>query len=500
MSDIGRINSNNLSKGLYEEASKLIKEDKLDNNLDKLINIASKDGFTQDEKDFIEGLASKDNVNKLKSTKKTSLNIDFVEPGFNKTNNFIDGMKQNIKQGEIKLAIYNQESLDKLSKGIDTNTLNLIKDKFPSLNDQKQLLDIIKISKDINSSEISNLIKTDVLKLKDKNGKSILNNLHDMAFISPQKVTDNKQIVKDAIKVLQPGNEGRKNITQGNIHYTCGAASIEQFMKKFEPAEMIRIVKELSHKGEAELKSGTKIKAGTNSLNFRQGSKINATDKEISKYGDGKKVLEDRSAFDIIFQSAVMRNIALIGGDFTGQNTSTLSDLWIADKTNLIDLDYNLESDSDYSSIERGNRGGHPGAIANFLTQATGKSYDYKHSLTLEGMVGKFWSKVADPAAKSYLNLKEKEDNNKPVFDQLKKSLAKGKDTIFVYGKDLNSLHYVTGVKFGHKDGKEGVFVVNTMLADNKMGKSNRDNGSQTEYFISVEQLKEQLQGVIFEK
>lgn len=499
MSDIGRINLNNLSKGLYEESVKLVKENKLEQNIGKLINIASTDGFTKDEKDFIEGLVSTDNVNKLKESKSTSKTIDFVEPGFD-NNKFLNGLSQNYKQSQIKIAIFAQQEVDKISKNIDKELVSTVKNKFPNMSDQKQIFEIINIAKDIDISQIKNLVNSDILNLEDKNGKSILNNLHDIAFVTPQKVNDNKQIVKDAIKVLQPGNEGRKNITQGNIHYTCGAASIEQFMKKFEPAEMIRIVKDLAHKGETELKNGTKIKAGTDSLNFRTGSKVNASVSEISKYGDGKQVLEDRSAFDIIFQSAVMKNIALIGGDLTGQNTSALSDLWIANKTDLIDLDYNLESDSDYSSIERGNRGGHPGAISNFLSAATGKQYDYKHSLTLEGMVGKFWSKIADPAAKSYLNLKEREKNNKPLIEQLKTSLAKGKDTVFVYGKDLNSLHYVTGVKFGEKDGKQGVFVVNTMLADNKMGKENRDKGCQTDYFLSIEELQSKLQGVIYEK
>lgn len=500
MSDIGKINLNNLSDGLYKEALKLSKENKLEQNIEKLINIASKDGFTADEKKFLEGLASTDNVLKLKDSKQTSKSLEFVEPGFKKSIDFINGFKENTTEVKIKLSILNQENIDKLSKGIDKELVSQIKNTFPSSHEQKQIFDIINIDKSIDISQIKPLLNSGILKSKDKDGKSILDNLHDMAFVTPQKISDHKQLVKDAIKLLQPGNDGRKNITQGNIHFTCGAASIEQFMKKFEPAELIRIVKDLARNGETTLKGGNKIQAATDSLKFRAGHEIKATSEELTKYGDGKKVLEDRSAFDIIFQSTVMKNIALIGGDMTGQNTSILSDLWIANKTNAIDLDYNLESDSEYSSIERGNRGGHPGAISNFLSQVTGKNYDYKHSLTLKGMVGDFWSKIADPAAKSYLNLKDKEQNNDILINQLKKSLSKGKDTIFVYGKSLESLHYVTGVKFGEQNGKQGVFVVNTMLADNKMGIKNKEKGSQTEYFISLEDLKQKLQGVIFEK
>lgn len=502
MSDIGKINLNNLSNGLYQEATKLSKENKIEQNINKLINIASKDGFTQDEKDFLEGLASQDNVNKLKNSKQSVNTIEFVEPGFRKDNKFGEAMSENFQQGKIKFSIYNQEQIDKLSKGVDSKLVNQIKDSFPSIEDQKKLFDIINIDKSIDVSKIKDLISSGILKANDKDGKSILTNLHDMAFTYPQKVSDSKQLVKDAINLLQSGDNGRKNITQGNIHYTCGAASIQQVMKKFEPAELIRIVKDLAKDGEAKLKGGAKIKAGTGSLTFRAGHEIKASKSDIKNYSsDGKKVYEDRSAFDIIFQSAVMRNIALIGGDMTGQNTSKLSDLWILNKTDAIDLDYNLESDSNYSSIERGNRGGHPGAMAKFLSQVTGKNYDYKHIFSLKDMVWDNMGGIADFFAKGYLNLKGKEDNNDILIGQLKNSLAKGKDTIFVYGKDIESLHYVTGVKFGVKDGKEGVFFVNTMLADEKMGVANRTkNGSQVQDFMTLEDLKQKLQGVVFEK
>ena len=38
------------------------------------------------------------------------------------------------------------------------------------------------------------------------------------------------------------------------------------------------------------------------------------------------------------------------------------------------------------------------------------------------------------------------------------------------------------------------------MLSDNKMGKSNRDKGCQTEDFLTLAELKAKLQGVIFQK
>ncbi|MFN8577505.1 MAG: hypothetical protein U0354_11660 [Candidatus Sericytochromatia bacterium] len=280
MSDISKINIKNLSDGLYQQASKLSKENKLEQNIEKLITIASKDGFTQDEKDFLEGLASKDNINKLKDSKQAINILDFVEPGFRQENKFMNSLGENYQQTKIKLEIYNQERVDKLSKGMDSKLINQIKDQFPSLKAQKQILEIINIDKTIDISNIKDLLNSGILNKTDKDGNSILSNLHDMGFSSPQLALDSKELVKDAIKLLQSGDAGRKNITQGNIHFTCGAASIEQFMKKFEPAELIRIVKDLAKNGETKLRSGTKLEAGTDSLNFRSGHEIMATKDE----------------------------------------------------------------------------------------------------------------------------------------------------------------------------------------------------------------------------
>lgn len=515
MSDIGKINLNNLSDGLYKESVKLAKENKLEQNIDKLIKIAAKDGFTKDEKDFLEGLASTDNVVKLKDSNTNHLqSIDFVEPGFKENNtketkpssflNMLSNGKQGLTENKnqlqtranIAVTDYLDKEIDKMTKGMNKDLVNDIKNNLPSQIDQKKFLEIFNINsiKSMDTKQIKNVLSSGVLKAKDKDGNSTLNNLHDMAFKSPQKVSDNKQLVKDAIKLLQPGDEGRKEITQGNIHYTCGAASIEQYMKKFEPAELIRVVKDLAQKGESTLRGGQTIKAGTGSLDFRAGKEINATKNEIKKYGDGSgKVHENRSAFDIIFQSAAMRSIALIGGDMTGENTSAFSDLNILHKTGVIDLDYNLESDSDFSGVQKGNRGGHPGAIATFLEQTTGKKYDYEHSLTLNNQIGDFF-------AKGYLNLKDKQEDNSSLIDQLKTSLGKGKETVFVFGKDIDSLHYVTGLRFGKKDNQEGIFFVNTMAKTQEMTQKSKDEGSVTQDFMTIDDLKKKLQGVIFEK
>lgn len=513
MSDIGKININNLSPDLYKESVKSAKENKLEQNIDNLIKIAAKDGFNKDEKDFLEGLASKDNVEKLKNSSVNIKSIEFVEPGFkNKTennqksgflssiNNGLNAISENKTQLEIRANIavndIANKDIDKMSKNMDRGLVDSIKKNLQSNFDQQKFMTILNTEpiKSIDPEQVKKVLDSGTLMLKDKNGNTTLNNLYEMAFNSNQKVSDNKQLVKDAIKLLQPGDDGRKEITQGNIHYTCGSASIEQFMKKFEPAELVRIVKDLAATGEAKLRGGETIKAGTGSFNFRAGNEVNATEDEIKKYGDGSgKVHENRSAFDIMFQSATMRSIALIGGDMTGENTSALSDLNILNKTGIADLDYNLESDSDYSNILKGNRGGHPGAIAHFMEQATGKKYDYTHSLSLN-------YKVLDYLAQGELNLKDGNKTNDKVLEQLKTSLAKGKDTIFVYGKDVTSLHYVTGLKFGQKDGKEGIFFVNTMAKTQSMTPQSKEEGSQTQDFMTIEDLKAKLQGVIFEK
>ena len=509
---MSEINLKNLSPGLYDETIKRAKDGIDSNDINTFINIASKNGINKDEATLIKSFIDQNNVAKInnqtskgKVLSKIDLDVDstssneFVE-AFKKLNpteqkNFIE--LANMSEEKIVFNNKINQTFNKLPSD-NTNLYNKYKiDNNYNTQPQKDVNPIVKGNDILNvddKSKLENLLTTGMLNKTDKDGKSILQNLHDIAFNPKQKISDNKEVVKDAIKLLQPGDIGRKEITQCEAHFTCGSASIQQFMQKYEPAELIRIVKDLAASGKTTLKGGAEIKAGTGSLNFRAGREINASAGDIKDYGkkDGK-VYEDRSPLDIIFQSAVMRNIALIGGDMTNQSLGFL------DKINVINNDYNLESDSNYAGVERGNKGGHPGAMAEFLHQVTGKNYDYEHVFSLKDMIPKKIYSLAggtiDSASGAVLNLKDAEKNNNVIINKLKESLEKSpkKDTVIVYGKSVESLHYVTALRFGKNEkGEEGLFFVNTM--------AKKENGANVNDFMTLDKLKEKLQGVIFEK
>ena len=504
---MSEINAKNFSAGLYDETIKRAKDGIDSKDINTLISIASKDGLNKDEATLIKGLIDENNVNKLnaqvskgKVLTKIDLNVDATSSkefvaSFQKLNpsaqkNFIElaNMTEEKVLIPFKLGTFDKLPTDNtyVHSRYNSNKIEPAKEKI----ELTKGMEVLSVE---DKSKLENLLTSGILNKTDKDGKSILQNLHEMAFNTKQKVYDNKTLVKDAIKLLQPNDLGRKEITQCEAHFTCGSASIQQYMQKYEPAELVRIVKDLAAEGKATLKGGAEIKAGTGSLSFRAGSEIKGSENDIKNYGKNGKLTEDRCAFDILFQSATMRNIALIGGDMTNQSLGFLN------KIDAIDTDYNLESDSNYASVERGNKGGHPAAMAEFMHQVTGKDFDYQHVFSLKDMLPeklyKYIGGAADSAAGAVLNLKDAEKNNDVLINKLKASLETSpkKDTVIVYGKDIDSLHYVTALKFGKNEkGEEGLFFVNTM--------AKKENGANVNDFMTLATLKQKLQGVIFEK
>ena len=149
----------------------------------------------------------------------------------------------------------------------------------------------------------------------------------------------------------------RKYITQGP-HGTCGAGSIQNHLWVKDSAEMLRIVKDLAKSGECSLRDGTKLKAGTNSLKWHENDKTT----------DGST--EDRRDFNIIFQSAIMRDVALVGGDRAFGN-AYIHDL----------ADYNVNKDnSDGPSVSSGDSAANPEMVTPLLEGITGKKYSNSSS------------------------------------------------------------------------------------------------------------------------
>lgn len=225
---------------------------------------------------------------------------------------------------------------DKQVKQVKTGTSETVQKIFP---DKKS--DYDQIYSQLNGAEkvqFESLYKSGKLNQKDSQGKTILENIKEMSSTKMRGTIDGKNLVKETINMLSDRNK----ITQGP-HGTCGAGAVQNYLWTKDPAEMIRIVKDLAKDGKSTLRDKSVITSGTNTENWH----------EDSKMGDGS--LESRSDFDIIFQSALMKQQSLMA-DYT---------------------DYNVQTDySDGKSVLRGDSASDPYKVQNMLQSITGEHYD----------------------------------------------------------------------------------------------------------------------------
>lgn len=314
------IKLSNLSPNLYQEAMKAAKENKVNEKIDHLINLASEKGFTDDEKKFLGGLASNVNLEKLKKGEFPSQSIDFTEPGIsfetkndstaaeapktkmeylskmfdenivNPLKNVKVGVNENIQETVIENKIKSIESLGKA-------VLEKLDNKLPNIEDKNNFIKLYKNIDSVGQKNLIALLDGNIpLSSKDSKGKSLIENIEQISNIKKNKETgesvNGKSLAKEAIAMIQ----NDKNITQGN-HGTCGAGTLENLLRDTFPSELVRIVKDLASDGKAVLSDKndlSSMKLARNSLNFKE---------------------KGRNQFDRIFQSAVMQRVALVGGD-----------------------------------------------------------------------------------------------------------------------------------------------------------------------------------------
>ena len=317
---MGQINPRNLSTGLYTEATKLAKDGKISTqDHAQLTKTASKGGTNADEQKFLNGLKVQNNVNTLKEAKSEPKTINF-------TTAETPGSKL-LAAGATPKAVKNYENMSPALQA-----------KFDSVKKTSSA-----------DSDLLQLLDKGTLTKKDSGGKTILENIHRMQTGPNQPGVNGTNLADDAIKVVN----NRKNIAQGP-HGTCGAASLENVMMGKDPAEVTRLVKGLAADGQVTTRGGHIMKAGTGSLNWHEGKTTTA----------GKS--ETRSDFDIIFQSATMRSVALVGGDM---------DIIMGGVA-----DYNVnKDDGGASAVSTGDSAADPILLTNMAEQITGKSYDQDH-------------------------------------------------------------------------------------------------------------------------
>ncbi|MFN8575498.1 MAG: hypothetical protein U0354_01450 [Candidatus Sericytochromatia bacterium] len=348
------IKLNQLSPELYKEAVKSAKENNLEQNMSKLVSIAAKDGFTNDEKNFLVGLASKVNVDKLKTGEVPSQTIDFAEPGIsfdNNTNN--TQTKDSIKTQTTKEYLtqifdtkivapiknltsgvnenYQEHLIEnkiKLFEELGNDNLNKLGNKLTNPNDRVKFIELYDNLDSTTQKQLIGLLNKEIsLASKDSQGKSLIENINDLTQIKKNKQTgesvNGKNLAKEAIAII----DNDKNVTQG-YHGTCGAGSLQNLMRDTYPSELVRIVKDLASNGKAVLADNNDIssmKLARNSINYKESG---------------------RNQFSRIFQSAVMQRVALVGGD---ERTSGVKDIaknigFIKDNVPR-EIEYDIEKD-----------------------------------------------------------------------------------------------------------------------------------------------------------
>lgn len=317
---MGQVNTRNLSSGLYTEAVNRAKDGTISTqDHASLTKTASKDGINTDEKNFLTGLKGQNNVNTLKEAASEPKTITFSAPQS-------PGSKL-LAAGATPKAVKNYENMPAS-----------LQEKFNSVQKNSAA-----------KSDLFSLLDKGTLTKKDSSGKTILENVHRMQTGPNKPGVNGVGLADDTIKALND----RSHISQGP-HGTCGAASLQNVMMGKDPAEVTRIVKGLAADGQVTTRGGHVMKAGTGSLNWHKDVSI-TTDKSV----------ESRSDLDIIFQSAAMRSIALVGGDM-----DALGGL----------ADYNVNKDNgDASSVATGDSASDPLHLTRLAENITGKNYDQDH-------------------------------------------------------------------------------------------------------------------------
>jgi hypothetical protein len=217
--------------------------------------------------------------------------------------------------------------------------------------------------------------------IADSGGGTVLHHLSALASCEPddrRSTMSGPGLALDLIRMLQPEDleaakratqaaqrPGQKKaghplpgglgeITQNTVHYTCGAASAQVWMRLNAREELVRIVHQLHCDGRATLYRDGRLKPARFSLVYHAGARIYAN--ETFRGDEGT---EDRCDLDILLQSSLMDKIAL--GNLSA---------------------YDVYSDSGgIWNVLNGNSGSHPMYLKREMERLTGLTWAYQHSL-----------------------------------------------------------------------------------------------------------------------
>ncbi len=219
-----------------------------------------------------------------------------------------------------------------------------------------------------------------ILLKQDAQGQTILSQLSTLSQakgvypeISTQAVT--KQLISRLAD--------RSEIFQGP-QFTCGSAAIQNYMTANDPAEMVHIMKNLATQGKAKLRDGSSIKLPADTRDYLK-------DQPKYLFNNGKDH-DKRDLSDVLFQSAVMQDISLFGGDraWKTKASDNLLDKGLKALVQLTDwADYNAKKDDvGLKTKFAGNGGGNPFLIEPLIESMTGKPFERDSMLSLNKILG----------------------------------------------------------------------------------------------------------------
>lgn len=219
-------------------------------------------------------------------------------------------------------------------------------------------------------------------------------------------------------KVGYPLPGGLGEITQCTVHFTCGAASMEVWLRLNQPAELVRIAHQLFCDGTSITRSST-LKPARNSQIYHAGDTIFKNERFRGDEGT-----EDRCDLDILLQSALMDKIAL---------------------GNLSAYDVYADSGGIWNVMD-GNSGGHPMYLEREMERLTGHPFAYAHNLNPLDLGG---------FARFFGNLRARTDQS-ALVDLAVAQCRAGKQVIICFQtkpSDAMALHYVTIAAYDHGSG-----------------------------------------------
>lgn len=203
---------------------------------------------------------------------------------------------------------------------------------------------------------------------QDKNGTSLLEQLDRLASgTSKVKGVVPAQVVRELVPRLADRQRG----FQGP-QFTCGSAALENWMNGNDPGELTRIVSDLALTGKSRLRDGS-------SIDLPSGFEDYLAKRADTRFNHGKDK-DVRAMCDVLFQSSVMAEISLVGGNRS----------WRAPAHNLLDLGtqalgwltdwarYDPAGDDvGLGSRLSGDGGGDPFLLTNLMQGMTGRNLHF---------------------------------------------------------------------------------------------------------------------------